>query len=373
MRENRRVRENGRVREDGLVREDDTGKDRGPATRRPAARAVLAIAGPAALLLATAGSSQAAAVRIAPARSAPASFIGIRLLQAPVSERDDPRAYEYIIDHLATNTTIRRQFQVADTGQTAVTVSVYAAAASISGGSFQFAAGHTQNEMTRWVSVSRPVLSLKPQQRATDVVTIAVPPRATRGDQYGVIWAQVGGNGPGNVKLISRVGIRIYLSVGAGGAPPSTFRMSTPGATRVQGHPVLSVPVTNTGGLAVDVAGSLSLSGGPGGVRGGPFRSAPVVTLAPGQSGTVVYTLPSALANGPWQAMITMQRGLLTVTGQYTVNFAGPVSGYGFLLVLVALAVLALLVAGGVLLFLRRRRRGPGQLTGRRQPEGSHV
>jgi hypothetical protein len=96
--------------------------------------------------------------------------------------------------------------------------------------------------------------------------------------------------------------------------------------------------------------------------------------MSRGQSGTVVYTLPSALANGPWQAMVTMQSGLLTETGHYTVDFAGRGSGSGSPLVLaVALTVLALLVAGGVLLFLQRRRRGPGQLVGRRQPEGSHV
>ena len=232
--------------------------------RRLAAFVLVPLAALAMLLAAGAGVSQASPAANGTGSSGPTESIGIKLLQVPVSESNDPRAHEYIIDHLPPGTVIHRQFQVADEGTKSIQMTVYPAAASISGGTFRFAPGDTQDEMTTWVSVSRPVLSLKPHQHVTVVATIAVPPGATGGNQYGVIWAQAAAvAGPGSIKLISRAGIRIYLSVGPGGAPPSDFAMGRPAATRVDGRPELSVPVRNTGGLAVDIFGALSLSGGP--------------------------------------------------------------------------------------------------------------
>ena len=232
--------------------------------RRLAAFVLLPLATLAMLLATGTGISQASPAANEAAGSGPTESIGIKLLQVPVSESNDPRAHEYIIDHLPPGTVIHRQFQVADKGTKSIQMTVYPAAASISGGTFRFAPGDTQDEMTTWVSVSRPVLSLKPHQHVTEEATIAVPPGATGGNQYGVIWAQAAAAaGPGSIKLISRVGIRIYLSVGPGGAPPSDFAMGTPAATRVDGRPELSVPVRNTGGLAVDIFGVLSLSSGP--------------------------------------------------------------------------------------------------------------
>jgi hypothetical protein len=320
------------------------------------------------LLAAGTGTSQASPTADEAAGGVPTVSISIKLLQLPVSASSDPRAHEYIIDHLAPGTVIHRQFQVADVGATGIQMSVYAAAASISGGTFHFAPGDTQDEMTTWVSVSRPVLRLKPHQRVTEVATIAVPPAATRGDQYGVIWAQVAAAaGPESIKLISRVGIRIYLSVGPGGAPPADFAVGIPAATRVDGRPELSIPVRNTGGLAVDIIGTLSLSGGQGGLRAGPYRASTVVTLAPGQSGTVRYTPAAGLPDGPWHALVTLQSGLIVRTGQFTVDFAGHVSAAsGFPAALTAglSAAAAVLLVTGLWLYLRRRRRrgghGPG-------------
>ncbi len=71
------------------------------------------------------------------------------------------------------------------------------------------------------------VVTLAPGRSATDTITIEVPPGATRGEHYGVIWVQqtarshaAGGFG---LTEVSRIGIRIYLAVGKGGAPPTSF------------------------------------------------------------------------------------------------------------------------------------------------------
>jgi hypothetical protein len=315
------------------------------------------------LAAAIAGGGQARAARNEATAGPPGASVGVRLAQAPVGEHDDPRAYAYIIDHLAPGTTMHREFQVSDRGSKPAHVVVYAAAASISGGTFLFSAGHTPNEMTTWVSVSRPVVNLKPHQTVTEVATIAVPRDASGGEQYGVLWAQVGQLGSGNIELVSRVGIRIYLSVGPGGAPPSSFTMGTPAAARVNGHPVLRIPVRNTGGRAVDITATVSLSGGPEGLRDGPFRADSIVTLAPAQSGTVVYRLPAALPSGPWQARVVMQSGPITLNRQFAVDFIGTVQAAQGLPValMTGLSLAALIVIIAALLFFHwRRRRGGG-------------
>ncbi len=90
------------------------------------AGALLVILTSALAVTATAGVSQAA--------SPPSAQFGIRLLQVPASEANDPRAKLYIIDHLAPGTTVHREFQVANEGSQPLTLSVYPAAASISKG-----------------------------------------------------------------------------------------------------------------------------------------------------------------------------------------------------------------------------------------------
>ena len=68
------------------------------------------------------------------------------------------------------------------------------------------------------------VVSLGPGKSAKNMVTIKVPRVATRGEHYGVMWVQQVAHerqhsGLG-VNEVNRVGVRIYLAVGRGGAPP---------------------------------------------------------------------------------------------------------------------------------------------------------
>ena len=71
-----------------------------------------------------------------------------------------------------------------------------------------------------------------------DAVTIRVPRDASPVERYGVLWAQETSNvrqgGRFMVKQVNRVGIRIYLGVGFGGAPPTDFAIRGIRASRQQ-------------------------------------------------------------------------------------------------------------------------------------------
>src|SRR5664280_2524137 len=63
-----------------------------------------------------------------PAPGAPtANSIGIRLVDAPASAKDDPRARVYIVDHLAPGTVIHRRIEVSNTTAGSVHVALYPA------------------------------------------------------------------------------------------------------------------------------------------------------------------------------------------------------------------------------------------------------
>jgi hypothetical protein len=301
---------------------------------------------------------------------------GIELLQVPVSEASNPRARQYIVDQLAPGTVIHREFEVANLSGQAMQLAIYPAAASISNGAFQFAGGRTQNEMTTWVTISQGAVDLAPHAHATLTATIAVPRDAPPGEQYGVIWAEHDTKGSGNVAFVSRVGIRLYLSIGSGGAAAPNFILGVPTAYRApDGSPVIHLPVHNTGGRALDLHGTLNLSGGPGGLQAGPFQAASVITIAPGQSYPDTFVLSRALPTGPWQAKFTLVSGLITRTETVTLAFSATAATTAAaakssfpVVAVVAGAAAAVVIIVVILLLLARRRRSRGASTEPGQP-----
>jgi hypothetical protein len=259
-------------------------------------------------------------------KAPPAQGFGTRLVDVPVSEANNPRGLRYIIDYLPTGTTIHRRILVTNSETRTAHFTVYPDAAQISDEKFTGGAGATRSELTGWISVQHPSVTLAPGASEMDMITIKVPLGATRGEHYGVIWVQQeayvrGANGFG-VNEIDRVGIRIYLAVGRGGAPPTVFAIaSMTGSRSAQGQPSLVVHVDNTGGRAVDLDGTVRLTGGPGGTSAGPFPSQQIITLAPGQSGNMSFAPPKSLPDGPWQAKVTLVSGITTGTATGTVQF----------------------------------------------------
>jgi MYXO-CTERM domain-containing protein len=317
------------------------------------------------MALGTAGAASAA-----PASESPAGSIGLRLLDAPVAATDDPRARVYIVDHLAPGTVIERRIQVTNTTASAVDVSLYAAAAGIADGSFQGAEGHTANELSSWTSINPSVSSIPAGDARTATVTITVPADAPPGEQYGVVWAEVTSDpAAGGITQVSRVGIRLYVSVGPGGAPAADFTIDSLTATRpADGHPIVLATVHNTGGRALDLSGTLTLADGPGALSAGPFDAVLGTTLAIGDTEPVTIPLDDQLPAGPWKATITLHSGLVEHIQQATLTFpdtgaADPVAttdtGAPWWVnpTIIGAACMLLLLLAVVLRTLRRRRR----------------
>ncbi len=189
---------------------------------------------------------------------------GVRLVDVPVSAMRNPRALRYIIDYLAPGQAIHRRILILNEESRTAHFTVYPDAARIGHGLFTGDAGETRSELTRWITLKHGSLTLRPHASALDMVTIRVPRAAIRGENYGVIWAQQVAHGRTahglRITEVARVGIRIYLAVGRGGAPPTRFVItSLTGHWSTGGQPLLVARVRNTGGRAIDLSGQARL------------------------------------------------------------------------------------------------------------------
>jgi hypothetical protein len=261
---------------------------------------------------------------------APQRF-GVRLVDIPISEADNPRALRYIIDYLPPGTVIHRRILILNEESHTAHFSVYSDAAQIIHGFFIGDNGATPSELTSWITVQHPSITLGPDSSSMDMVTISEPRTATRGEHYGVIWvqqaAQVHTTGGVAINEVARVGVRIYLAVGQGGVPPTAFAiMAITGRRTAKGQPLIVADVRNTGGRAVDLAGEARLTAGPGGIAAGPYGEQQVVTLAPGQTGDLTFAPASGIPGGPWTANVRLVSGLTSRTSSATVQFSGAVT-----------------------------------------------
>ncbi len=293
------------------------------------------------------------------------SGIGVQLLDIPAAARNDPRAQTYIVDRLAPGVEIQRRIQVQNNTDSTQTVRIYPGAATISDGSFIGGNDPAVNELTNWTVIDRPQLEL-PTNTDTDVtVTITVPPDAAESEQYAVVWAEVRSLPTDGTNIIqaSRTGIRIYLSVGPGNGAPADFDITSLTAGKdAQANPTVTTLVTNTGGRALDMTGELTLAGGPSGLSAGPFPLQQAITIAPGMSRNLMFTLDAGLPAGPWQATLTLESGLIEQTATATITF--PDTGQSDAVtpeeqshtLWVGLGVGGIVLAGALLWWLRRRR-----------------
>ncbi|WP_371778406.1 peptidase [Streptosporangium subroseum] len=307
------------------------------------------------------GMSQASA--LAAGRPSP-DGIGIRLVDVPIAARADQRARRYIVDHLKPGMVINRRIEVTNSSDTPLRVALYSAAASIGNGRFAFAEDRTSNELSTWTSIAPRGLTLAPHSSSMATVTVTVPDRASTGERYAVAWAEVTTTAPpGGVSEVNRVGVRLYLSVGPGGAPPTDFTIDTLTTQRTAGgNPMVLAQVHNTGGRALDLTGDLRLTEGPGGMSAGPFDVELGTTLPPGGTGTATVALSDQVPDGPWKARIRLRSGLVERLAQATIRFpssaglAAAVPTDADLLPVAIAAGLVLAATGLTVVLLRRRR-----------------
>ncbi len=297
----------------------------------------------------------------------PRGDFGVRLVDVPVSEARNPRALRYIIDDLPAGSVVHRRILLLNNEHRTVRFSVYPDAAHITRGLFVGDSGATRSELTTWTSVRHRFVTLAPGKSAMDMVTIRVPKGASRGEHYGVIWVQQRARPrPGarfGVREVARVGIRMYLAVTRGGAPPTKYEItSITGRWLASGQPLVVARVRNTGGRAVDLSGTLRLAGGPGHTRGGPFPAQKIATVAPGQSWDLTFAPPRSLPEGSWRATVSLVSGLTTATGSVTIQLSRPSGGHTgpsvmtwVLLALGGLALVLILIMGRYARGHRRR------------------
>jgi hypothetical protein len=256
------------------------------------------------------------------AAPAPSGGIGIRLIALPAATRTDPRARFYIVDRLAPGKSIQRRIEIINSTRSTANVVVYPAAASLRRGQFAFSPGHDRNELSSWTSVSRRVLRVPARTQISDTVTIRVPKNAAAGERYAVIWAEASSPAKRGVRLVNRVGIRIYLSIGVGGALPTYFAIGSLTTQRsATGQPLVVATVQNRGRGTIDISGELTLTNGPGGIRAGPFAVTPMANLAPGYSARLTVRLNKQLPVGPWRAQLRLRSGLIQHVAAATIRF----------------------------------------------------
>ncbi|GIH26897.1 hypothetical protein Aph01nite_52070 [Acrocarpospora phusangensis] len=264
-------------------------------------------------------------VGIAPAwadRPDAPGLIGIRLMDEPAVRRGDPRARIYIVDHLSPGSSIRRRLQVTSNSSRPQRVQLYAGAADVLKRHFVAAQNRTANELTNWVRFDRTTAVLPPHGSTTVKATIRIPREAWRGERYGVLWAETEPAGGTRAMSTDRAGVRMYLDIGAGGEPPSDFRIEQLIALRAaDGRPAFKALVHNSGQRAVDMSGTLRLSEGPGGVSAGPFPVKPGVSLPPGGRARVVVPLDRTLPEGPWLATLALASGRTQHSTEATITF----------------------------------------------------
>jgi hypothetical protein len=286
--------------------------------------------------------------------------IAIRLVQAQTGSTGDSRARSYIVDRLKPGTTIRRRVEISNNTRSTARIAVYPAAASLRHGRFAFAPGRSRNKLSSWTSVSRAVLRLRSGTKAVETVTINVPRRAPFGNRHAVVWAQVSAPAvTGGVRLVNRVGIRVYLTVGRGGSPRSNFAIGRLTAGRSpSGKPLVTATVRNTGGTMLDIRGNVTLTNGPGGLRAGAVPVTPVRELSPKGSRTVRVQLDDQLPDGPWQAHVRLESGSIKRAATATIMFPGNADHSSRLNPgVIALLILGLVIASFAFWFLRRERR----------------
>lgn len=251
-----------------------------------------------------------------------ADSIGVRLLDVPEESSSDPRAQMYIVDHLAPGATIVRRIEISNGTTETRNVALYVAAAAIVDSVFVGADAHTPNELSTWTTVGPTAVDVATNARSIATVTIAVPRDAAPGEQYGVVWAEVrtGAADGAGITTVSRVGIRLYISVGPGGAPAADFSIDSLTAERsADGVPSVTATVRNTGGRALDMSGSLQLESGPAGLSAGPFPASLGTTLPIAAAEPVRILLDKALPAGSWEATITLRSGSVERTAQATI------------------------------------------------------
>ncbi|UVE96419.1 hypothetical protein [Dietzia sp. B32] len=256
---------------------------------------------------------------------------GIRIGEVPVDLADNPRASTYIVDNVPPGKRMERQIVVSSTMPERTTFDLYVGAAHVDDEGYQAEPRGATNALTTWTSLDKTEVTLDPGQEEVVTVSVDVPADAPEVEQYALIWmsTQVDEDNADAVQAVSRVGIRMYLSVGSGDGPRPSFSIGSLLPIRLDdGTAAIKAILENTGARAVEVSGTLDLTEGPGGL------SVPAVesggkTIPSGSSGELIIEVPNSgtFPAGPWSAEVTLDSGYGKETAAAEISF--PDQGEG--------------------------------------------
>jgi hypothetical protein len=312
-----------------------------------------------------AGSFAAPSAAATPPAQQRSGGIGIRLVPGGSSESAEPLSLSYVVERLTPGSSVTRQIEISNTTDATADVAVFPAAASIVKGKFSFAPGHTGDLLSSWTTIAQRVLRLAPGVTVLDAVTTRLPMKASSGERYAVVWAEVSAPSPtqSGVRLVNRVGIRMYVSVGEGGSPAAEFTVGPLVASRsANGYPLVTARIHNVGRASLDITGELTLSDGPGGLSAGPFPFTLGALLAPNHSTIAPVELGGLIPRGPWRADLTLssgatqRRSITTITFPARTVASGQSSLLARLMLIALIFLMFLLAAGGSVLYSRRHR-----------------
>ena len=108
--------------------------------------------------------------------------VGIRLLDAPVARRDDPRARIYVVDQVRPGAAFTRRVEVSNGTDEPQRLLLYGATAGIEDGLFTVAARGEPGPVAGWTTVAPDQLTLAPGARASVAVVVRVPADTVAGE-----------------------------------------------------------------------------------------------------------------------------------------------------------------------------------------------
>jgi hypothetical protein len=248
--------------------------------------------------------------------------IGIRLIAVPSATSAALLGQSYIVGRLAPGAKVTRQIEITNDTPSSASVSVYAARATQQRSIFSLGPGRSRNELSSWTSVSHDVVRMASRTKTVETVTIDVPRDASSGERYAVVWAEVSAPVTGGVTRVNRVGIRMYVSIGPGGAPPAQFRIGSLSAkSSTTGSRLVVANIHNSGRSTLELSGTLTLSNGPGRLSAGPFPVKLGLALAPNDTKPMTVRLDKQLPRGPWRIQLRLTSGLVEHTAVTTLKF----------------------------------------------------
>jgi hypothetical protein len=279
--------------------------------------------------------------------------VGIRLVDVPTTSSDS-RARIYIVDHLTPNAVIHRRVAVSNGTAEPQRMQLYAAAANVTNGQFEFLDGHAANELTTWTTVSPSQVVVPPRGEVIATVTIQAPANVTPGERYGVIWAEPPPATGAGVTTVNRVGVRIYLDAGPGAVPTSDFAVGAlRGGRDSHGKEFVYTTLANVGGRALDVSSELHLRRPHAGPR--PYRG-PATSVGPSEQRLLTVMVQPSVPSGVWNAQVSFRSGGIERVATGAVRFPGSQGGGFSSWIAIGAAGVAMVLAGAGLLWRHRHR-----------------